>query len=113
MTNQGYAKCSCAIINENTVITADRSIANALDNFADVLLIKPGDIELPGYEYGFIGGCCGRLDKDKLAFYGDPYRHSSGREIVSFIEKHDCEPVSLKNGNLFDFGGFIPLFEEE
>ena len=35
-----------------------------------VLLIRPGHIALPGYDTGFIGGCCGKLAPDKLAFAG-------------------------------------------
>lgn len=112
MTNQGYAKCSCAIIDKHTVITADRSIASALENTCDILLINEGGIELPGYSYGFIGGTCGKIRNDKLLFFGNPLRHPDGRAIVSFIEKHDCDIVSVKDGDLFDFGGFIPLFEE-
>ena len=70
-TNQSYTKCSVAIISENAIITADKGIASLCRNEnTDVLLIKEGRIELKGYPYGFIGGCCGKLSPDIIAFSG-------------------------------------------
>ncbi len=109
--NQGYAKCSTAIVSEDAVITADKSIAAALENYCKVLVIDSGHIMLPGYNYGFIGGTCGKLSYDELAFMGNPYKHCDGRRIISFTEENNCEAVSLCNGELIDFGGFIPLHE--
>lgn len=107
---QGYAKCSCALVDEHAVITSDRSIANALYDIADVLVIDAGQIDLPGYNYGFIGGCAGKIDRDKLVFCGNPLLHSSGKNMIRFLEEHDCDAISLSNDILFDFGGFIPLY---
>jgi len=57
---QGYAKCSLCIVSENAVITADEGLAYTLCRAGlDVLKIIPGCIRLPGYGYGFIGGCGG------------------------------------------------------
>ncbi len=109
--NQGYAKCSTAIVSSDAIITADKTIAKALENDCYILIIKPGSIQLPGYNYGFIGGACGKLSENTMAFCGNPYRHSDGKQIVSFIESNNCEAVSLCNGALIDFGGFIPIFE--
>ena len=41
----------------------------------DVLLIRPGYIELPGYPYGFIGGTNGNLSKDIIVFSGSLKEH--------------------------------------
>ncbi len=109
--NQGYSKCSTAIVSDDAVITADKSIANALADICNVLVIEQGHIKLTGYNYGFIGGACGKLDKDKLVFMGNPYKHTDGKRIISFTEQNNCEAVSLCNGELLDFGGFIPLFQ--
>lgn len=109
--NQGYSKCSTAIVSEDAVITADKSIANALSDFCNVLVIDQGYIRLEGYNYGFIGGACGKLDKDKLVFMGNPYKHIDGKRIISFTEQNNCEAVSLCNGELTDFGGFIPVYQ--
>ncbi len=110
--NQGYAKCSAAIVSEDAVITADKSIALALLNHCNVLFIEQGHILLEGYNYGFIGGTCGKLSSDKLCFMGNPHNHPDGRKIVSFTEENNCEVISLCNGELIDFGGFIPLYQE-
>ena len=55
-TNQGYAACTVLAFG-NKAITADRGMAKILEeNGTEVLLISPGHIALPPYEYGFIGG---------------------------------------------------------
>ncbi len=109
--NQGYAKCSTAIVSNDAIITADKTIAKALENHCNVLMIEQGNIRLDGYNYGFIGGVCGKLSLNELAFYGNPYKHPDGRSMISFIEANNCEVISLCNGELVDFGGFIPIKE--
>ncbi|MBE6764910.1 MAG: hypothetical protein E7546_03390 [Ruminococcaceae bacterium] len=106
---QGYARCTTAIIDENSVITADRGIVRALrEKGIDVLLINPGGIELPGYGYGFIGGTCGKICDDTILFMGDPMTHPDGGMICDFISSKNIKIVHTE-GNLFDFGGFIPV----
>ena len=66
--NQGYSGCSVCVINDSAIITDDESIFTAAQNFLnDVLLIQKGSIRLNGYNYGFIGGCCGKISKNKLS----------------------------------------------
>lgn len=109
-TNQGYTKCSTALVNEMAIITSDTSIASALrEENLDVLLIPSGDILLPGLDYGFIGGCCGLLNSNTLAFYGDLHYYAYGREIHNFLEKHNVTPVFLRKGKLIDRGSIISL----
>ncbi len=110
LVNQGYAKCSTAIISEDAVITADKSIAKALENDCRILLVEQGYIKLAGYNYGFIGGACGKIASDKIIFAGNPFKHPDGKKIISFSEQNNCEVISLCNGELIDFGGFIPIF---
>lgn len=105
---QGYTKCSTAIVNQNAAMTSDKTIANALSREnIDVLLLPPGDILLPGLNYGFIGGCCGLLDKKSLAFYGDLNYYVYGKEVMEFLKKHSVEPVFLKKGKLTDRGSLF------
>ena len=106
--NQGYSKCSCAILSNNALITSDNSIYEALkETDIDVLLIPPGDILLPGLDYGFIGGCCGLIDYNKLAFFGDLDFYYYGSEILNFLKKHHIEPVYLRHGKLIDRGSLL------
>lgn len=105
---QGYTKCSTAIVSEKAIMTSDNGIATSLkSNNIDVLLLPPGDIELPGLDYGFIGGCCGKIDDSTLAFYGDLSYYAYGKEVLSFLKKHNVKPVYLRNGNLIDRGSIF------
>lgn len=106
---QGYCKCSVCVVNENAIITDDENIATALHNFLDVLLITKGSIELKGYNYGFIGGCCGLIDRNLLAFTGDIKKHSDYENIKSFLTNHSCDYICLENKNLIDIGGILPI----
>jgi hypothetical protein len=108
--NQGYTKCSTAIINKNAIITTDKSIAKALLNEnVDVLLLPPGDILLPGLNYGFIGGCCGLLNKNSMAFYGNLINYPYGNEVIKFLKKYDVKPVFLSSGKLIDRGSIFVI----
>ncbi len=110
--NQGYSRCSICVIDENTVITDDESIYRAAGNFLnDVLLVSKNSIGLKGYNYGFIGGCSGKIDKNKIAFNGEIRYHSDYKHIADFLDKHYVEYVELKKGRLEDIGGILPLLQ--
>lgn len=107
---QGYSKCSVAIINENSIITSDRIISEKLiKRGIDVLLLPPGDIELPNLNYGFIGGTCGLLCKNTLAFYGNLKFYKYGKEVLSFLKKKGVAPLYLSDGKLIDRGSIFTL----
>lgn len=111
-TEQGYTKCNTCIVSEDAVITSDLSVYMALKGKVDVLPIEIGHIELEGYEYGFIGGASGLIDRDKLAFAGDLSLHPSCERITSFLKKHHVEPISLLPGKLLrDVGSILPIIE--
>lgn len=107
---QGYTKCSCAIVNDNALITSDVGIYNALKPYPiDVLLIPSGDIELSDFPYGFIGGTCGLISKNKMAFFGNLKYHTYGKDIIDFLKKYDVEYISLADNNLIDRGSILTL----
>lgn len=107
---QGYTKCSTCIINNHAIITSDSSIAKALSlEKIDVLLLPPGDILLPGLNYGFIGGATGLLCDNVLAFYGHLDHYLYGKEVLKFLNKHKVEPVFLRNGKLVDRGSIFKI----
>lgn len=104
--NQGYTKCSTAVI-RNKFITADKGIFNALsDNGAEALLINSGNITLPGCDYGFIGGCCFE-NNGTVFFTGDLNNHPDGKAIEEFIKKQKVNIKSLTDNELYDIGGFV------
>lgn len=111
---QGYAKCSVCVVDSNSIITADKSIASAATEYGlQALLISPGSISLPGYNYGFIGGCCGKIARNKIMFCGDITSHPDYKKIKDFLSKRNVEIEILGSGPLFDIGSIIPLIEED
>ncbi|MGN9164686.1 DUF6873 family GME fold protein [Tissierellaceae bacterium HCP3S3_D8] len=108
--NQGYTKCSMAIVDENSIITADVPIYNILKNLGyDVLLIKPGYIHLEKQDYGFIGGSTGNFSKDKMFFSGILDSHPDRNEIQKFIHKKNKKIIYLSKKTITDIGTIISL----
>ncbi len=111
-TNQKYTKCSTIVVAENAVITADPSIYRVcVKNNIDVLKIAVGGVELNGYDYGFIGGACGFLDRRTLAFSGKAELHPDYANIKAFIRNYRVQMLSLSNEPLYDVGGILPILE--
>ncbi len=107
---QGYTKCSVCVAGDNAVITADQGIAKQLKKFdIDVLLVCPGNIDLPPFDYGFIGGASGLLENDKLAFCGNIATNPQYNEIKEFCFKHNVEIVNLTMEKPCDIGTIIRL----
>ena len=104
---QGYPACVTLKVGESAVVTADRGMARVLtENGISVLTIENGDIALPPYEYGFIGGCAGAFGSE-IFFLGDIKKHRSGEKICEFIEMFGKKAVSLSDEPLSDLGGII------
>ena len=100
---QGYTKCSCVVL-ENGVITADTGIATAAQKIGlDCLLISHGNVTLPEYDYGFIGGASG-VYQNTVFFCGNIKAHPDGERIVNFCHLHGYEVHSLSDKPLFDSG---------
>lgn len=109
---QGYAACSTALVDEQSAITADMGIAAQLERCGmKVLRIQAGHIRLPGYSYGFIGGCCGKLSADVMAFVGSLERHPDAKQIQEFLDCRHVSALSLTDGELLDVGGMFRLPE--
>ena len=106
--NQGYTRCSSLQISENAVITADKSIEKALkNNGADVLLINEGNIELKGYNYGFIGGA-GFYDNGIVYFFGNIKTHPDYDKIREFIIQYNSNiEVLCQDMPISDIGGAV------
>lgn len=110
---QGFSRCSVCVISQNAVITSDTGIAKALrDCGVDVLLIRPGYIELPGYDTGFIGGASFKISNDTVAFTGRLNAHPDYDQILAFLKKHQMRSCILSSKPVFDIGSAIPIIEE-
>lgn len=108
--NQGYTKCSCLPVTENALITNDPGIYNTLSNYGfDILLLPYGDIDLPGLEYGFIGGTGGMISETSMAFFGSLDKYLYGNDVKNFLSKYNITPIYLKNSKLSDRGSLFTL----
>ena len=108
---QGYTKCSICIVSENALITADTGIYKAArENNIDALLITAGHIELPGMNYGFIGGAAGLISPDTLAVNGDIATHPDSDKISRFCANHGVKTTPLKRGAIRDIGSILPVY---
>lgn len=104
---QGYTRCSCAVVDERSLITADRGIIKALEKYPEiaVLEISEGSVLLPGFEYGFLGGTMGRVGNEIL-FNGDVTEHPDYEKIKKFIENRGLK-MKCFGGKLRDIGSII------
>ena len=106
--NQGYTKCSSLPLENQALITADASIAKcAKEHGIDVLQIQKGHISLPGYDYGFIGGCASfapRGGMNTVFFCGNLSGHPDAHRIESFCDLHNFSVVNLSQDRLCDTG---------
>jgi len=109
-TQQGYSKCSTLIVDENSIITADKSIHRAAECAKiDSLLISSGYIDLPGYKYGFIGGASGSF-LDTIYLTGSIDHHPDKELIIQFIKSKMMKLKILSDKKIFD-GGSIFFIE--
>lgn len=105
---QGYTRCCCLPVDDASFITADHGIAKALEAVgADVLLIETGHILLPGFDYGFIGGCAGHITPRTIIFNGDLSAHPDFNAITGFIHARDINTVYFKDYPLTDIGSIL------
>lgn len=104
---QGYAKCSCLTVGDSGIVTADPSVAKAASACGiDVLRLCEHHVALSGYGSGFIGGASGD-DGEHILFCGSLDRHPEGGKIADFCRRHGREPISLSDGELYDYGSLL------
>ncbi|MFZ7132984.1 MAG: DUF6873 family GME fold protein [Eubacteriales bacterium] len=108
-TKQGYSKCSTLIVDDNSIITADRGIAKAAKSHGiDALFITPGHIILPGFKEGFIGGAGGvLLQQNEVIFNGNIRLHPDFQRIHNFIMEKGMKYQCLSSGPLIDIGSIF------
>lgn len=108
--NQGYSKCSMAIIGETDVITSDISIDKKVRDLGfNSLLIEPGHIHLEDQDYGFIGGCTGNISNKEVLISGNLDSHPDKESIEGFIHSLGKEIIYLSRDKIIDIGTIIAL----
>ena len=78
----------------------------------NVLKIRTGYIELPGQNYGFIGGAGGKLAENLIAFTGDITTHPDYDKICGFCKNSGVDIYSLGKNVPIDIGSLLPVIEE-
>lgn len=73
-----------------------------------MLRIRPGYIELAGFDTGFIGGAAFRISERALAFTGRLDSHPDRADIEAFLRSRGIEPVYLTDRPAFDIGSAVP-----
>ncbi len=103
--NQAYTRCNLIALENRRFITSDIGIEKVLSGSGlEVLFVHPEGIILPGFDHGFIGGCCG-VYEDKIFFIGSLNHFPEGDKIRSFVK--GFEIIELYDGPLFDGGSII------
>ena len=102
-SKQSYARCNTLIINNSSIISSD---LNLKKSFPDGLFINPHEIKLPGFEYGFIGGCLGIYEKS-IFIIGSLQHHQQGEQIRTYCINLGYNIIELYNGPLIDGGGIV------
>ena len=106
--SQGYTSCTLCRINDTAYITSDAGIYNTLANYKiNVLQISAGNILLPGFDYGFIGGAMFYINKVTLAVNGNINYHPDSEKIISFCKQYNVDVVSLSDNPIMDIGSAI------
>ena len=107
---QGYTSCSTLQVTEEAYITDDENIYNSLiSNGLDCLKIKKGDIELAGYNYGFIGGASVKLKENAILFFGDIADITDKNNVIDFLNRYNMEAIFVKGKKLKDIGSALIL----
>lgn len=115
---QGYTRCMCLPVDDNSFIVSDEAIAKPLENQgASVLRISRGGIRLTGFDTGFIGGTAGNIyvnsddmtDQRAIVFNGDLSAHPDFAAITEFIRSRNILPVWFGDYPLEDIGSILAV----
>ncbi len=106
-SKQGYPACTTLAIDGRHTISSDLGMVKLLrENGIETLNISEGEISLPPYEYGFIGGAAG-VFRDTVYFIGSLDTHPDGERIKEFCRAAGKRAISLATHTLTDLGRII------
>lgn len=103
---QGYTKCSTVVVNDNSIITGDQGIYEAVKESMNALFVSPGHVLLEGYDNGFLGGASACFE-DSVVFYGDISKHPDFTAIKAFIQAAQKELIYFEDIALTDIGSIL------
>lgn len=104
--NQGYTRCNVLPL-KKSLITSDSALSKKMNELGyETQFILPDGIVLPGFEHGFIGGCCGVIE-NKVYIIGNMMLQNNWQLALKYMEDRQVEVVSLYDGPLFDGGSIL------
>ncbi len=102
---QGYTRCNLLALSHNRFITSDKGIEKTLkEKSLESLYVNPKDIQLPGFDHGFIGGTAG-IFENQMYLLGNLDHYSESERLRCFLTEYEI--VELYDGPLFDGGGLF------
>lgn len=102
---QGYSKCS-TLVTRDFLITEDAGIYKSLKDTLPIYKIDSGQIKLRNFNYGFIGGSSGSIEKE-LFLTGDYKKHSSSNIIDDVVKKYKYKLTILSDKEIEDYGSIL------
>lgn len=116
-TKQGYTGCSSITIplglNKFLLLSSDPGIVSLIENMKlDNVIVRYFDetknILLPGYDHGFIGGCCGYDNDLGLIIYG-----KINEQLKKLSNEYNFQIFSIYNSSLTDIGGISVMYSSQ
>jgi len=108
---QGYSRCSCAYVGNNSYITEDVVMAKKLISLGkDVFYRKHSNVYLKGFDFGFIGGAISLIsgnDDEIVVISGSLDFYFYGKELKVFLAQRSIRYECLSEGKLMDRGSII------
>lgn len=113
-TKQGYAGCSSISVplknGETLIISSDKGLISTLNKLNDQNIHTEyfedtKSILLPGYDHGFIGGCCGYDEELGLLIYG-----KINGQLKELSDEYKFPISSVFDGPLTDIGGILVMY---
>lgn len=102
---QGYTRCSTLPL-KDMILTSDYGIYKSLKDKIDIKLLPKENIELDGFDEGFLGGCFGLIGDDTLIFNGNIETLSS-YDIIKNISNRGNMKLLYPDCKLQDTGSII------
>ena len=112
---QGYTKCSIAVIDDRSLITADKGLYNELIKYnfdilflnykLNIKLINKGKFSTMN---GFIGGAISKIGNN-VFISGDLNKIDKNNQIKNFIKKRNLNIISFSDLDVIDYGGIIEI----
>ena len=110
---QGYSRCSCAYVGNNSYITEDIVMTERLLALGkQVFYQKHSNVYLEGFDFGFIGGAISLISihgEELVLISGSLDSYFYGKELKEFLKRRNIRYECIGEGKLMDRGTIISI----